>query len=133
MLGGGPMKFVYITERYDSSVTGNKVYPTPLDAEGSPIYAIYMNADRAQALIDAGVAAEYTPVDSNVEGTDDSDVNEGGAADSSDTNDSNADDVTGSDAADDTTDADNSSADGSEETNEDAKPKSNSKKNKSSK
>lgn len=63
---------VIITERYDSSVLKEKVHPTPLDENGNPRYAIYLDDERATALIAAGVAEEYVLE----EYTNDSDVTE---------------------------------------------------------
>lgn len=54
------MKLITIIQNYNSSVLSNKkVYSTPIDADGKPIYAIYVSDDRAEQLINAGVAKEY--------------------------------------------------------------------------
>lgn len=54
------MKLITIIQNYNSSVLSNKkVYATPTDADGKPIYAIYVSDDRAEQLINAGVAKEY--------------------------------------------------------------------------
>lgn len=121
------MRLVIITKRYDSSVINQKVQPTPLDAEGNPMYAIYLSDERAQTLIDAGVAEEYVTEnliadDSNDGVVTDPDTNEGVANTDSNPEDSDADD-----------NADDSNDDESEEQTTDTKSKSNSKKNKSSK
>ena len=104
------MRLVIITKRYDSSVINQKVQPTPLDAEGNPMYAIYLSDERAQTLIDAGVAEEYVTEDLIVD-----DSNDDGDANNEDPN------------------ADDSNDDESQEQTTDTKSKSNSKKNKSSK
>ena len=131
------MRLVIITKRYDSSVINQKVQPTPLDAEGNPMYAIYLSDERAQTLIDAGVAEEYVTedliVDDSNDGVSDSDTNEGSATTDSNPDDSNADDNIDGAANDEDSNADESNEDESEEQSKDTKSKSNSKKNKSSK
>lgn len=54
------MKSIVITKRYNSSVAGNKVNPTPVDSEGNPMYLVCMSDERADELIAAGVAKEYS-------------------------------------------------------------------------
>ena len=131
------MRLVIITKRYDSSVINQKVQPTPLDAEGNPKYAIYLSDERAQVLIDAGVAEEYVTedliVDDSNDGVSDSDTNEGSATTDSNPDDSNADDNVDGDANNEDPNADDSNDDESQEQTTDTKSKSNSKKNKSSK
>jgi hypothetical protein len=70
------MRLVIITKRYDSSVINQKVQPTPLDAEGNPMYAIYLSDERAQTLIDAGVAEEYVTEDLIVDDSNDDESEE---------------------------------------------------------
>lgn len=53
------MKLVVITKKYDSTVTKTKIHPTSLNADGIPMYVIGLSDERAQQLIDAGVAEEY--------------------------------------------------------------------------
>lgn len=59
------MKLVIITKGYNSSVTNKHVEKTLFNSEGKPMYAIYLSNERAQTLIDAGVAEEYVVDDSN--------------------------------------------------------------------
>ncbi len=132
------MRLVIITKRYDSSVINQKVQPTPLDAEGNPMYAIYLSDERAQTLIDAGVAEEYVTEDLIVDDSNDGvvtdpDTNEGATNTDSNPEDSDADDNVDGDANNEDPNADDSSNDESEEQTTDTKSKSNSKKNKSSK
>lgn len=70
------MKLVIITQGYTSSVLNQKVQPTPLDAEGNPMYAIYLSDERAQTLIDAGVAVEYVTEDLIVDDSNDDESEE---------------------------------------------------------
>ena len=132
------MRLVIITKRYDSSVINQKVQPTPLDAEGNPMYAIYLSDERAQTLIDAGVAEEYVTEnlivdDSNDDVVTDPDTNEGATNTDSNTDESDATDNINGDANSEEPNADDSNNDESEEQATDTKSKSNSKKNKSSK
>ena len=131
------MRLVIITKRYDSSVINQKVQPTPLDAEGNPMYAIYLSDERAQTLIDAGVAEEYVTEDLIVDDSNDvvtdPDTNEGATNTDSNPEDSDADDNVDGDANNEDPNADDSNDDESEEQTTDTKSKSNSKKNKSSK
>lgn len=128
---------VIITERYDSSALNQKVFPTPIDAEGRPKYAIYLDDDRAKTLIEHGVATEYVPEelivgDPTADEVCDPDTNEGSADTDSDvqtTSDNINDDVTG----DKEPIADDSSKEESKEPTTETKSKNNSKKSKSSK
>lgn len=131
------MKLVIITTGYNSTVTNSHVDPTPLNAEGNPMYAIYLSDERAQALIDAGVAEEYVTEDLIVDNSNDvvtdPDTSESATNNDSNPDESDADDNIDGDANDEDPNADDSSNDESEEQTTDAKSKSNSKKNKSSK
>lgn len=132
------MKLVIITTGYNSSVTNSHVDPTPLNAEGNPMYAIYLSDERAQALIDAGVAEEYVTEDlivddSNDDVVTDPDNNENGANTDSITDESDADNNIDSDVNEEDSDADDSNHNESEEPTTETKSKSTSKKNKSSK
>ena len=106
---------VIITQRYDSSVLKQKVYPTKKDAKGNPMYAIYLDDDRAQVLINAGVAEEYVTENlivgnSNNDVITDPDANEGNTDSNSKPEDSNADDNIGGNANDKDLTADDSKA-----------------------
>lgn len=63
------MKLVVITNRYDSTVIKTKVYPTKLDANGNPMYVIGLSDERAQVLIDGGVAEEYVTESNETDNT----------------------------------------------------------------
>lgn len=117
------MKLVVITERYDSTVTKTKIHPTPLNADGNPMYVIGLSDERAQQLIDAGVAEKYitekivtssddVSIDSNEDSTVvDTNTNESEATvdgnpdttaiDESDVSDANDDDTAATDSNDD--------------------------------
>lgn len=132
------MRLVIITKRYDSSVINQKIQPTPLDAEGNPMYAIYLSDERAETLINAGVAEEYVTEDLIVDEFNDnvvtdSDTIEGATNTDSNSEDSDADENVDGDANNENPNADDSNDDESEEQKTDTKSKSNSKKNKSSK
>ena len=142
------MKLVVITGRYDSKVTKTKIQPTPLNTDGNPMYVIGLSDERAQTLIDAGVAEEYI-TEEMITSSDDVSVNSNEDSTVADTNtnesDSNADgnpDATAIDESDDSNanDDDTSSADSNddassnvdqEETPKETKSNSRLKKNKS--
>lgn len=58
---------ITIVKSYKSSVLNQRVVPTPVDNEGNPKYAIYVEEERALALIEAGVAEEYVLEEVGVE------------------------------------------------------------------
>lgn len=123
------MKLVVITKKYDSTVTKTKVHPTPLNADGIPMYVIGLSDERAQQLIDAGVAEEYITEEITTSSDDVSiDSNEESTVVDTNTDelDANDDDTSSADSNDDA-----SSNVDQEETPKETKSNSRSKKNKS--
>ncbi|MEI3507857.1 MAG: hypothetical protein V8R01_01790 [Bacilli bacterium] len=113
---------ITIVKSYKSSVLNQRVVPTPVDNEGNPKYAIYVEEERALALIEAGVAEEYVLEEVSVE------------SDNKDENSTNTDDDTNKTPDENTPNdetTDKKDLESSEETKkETGKTKSNNKKNK---